>query len=206
MLSSNFCWELKSQKKIPLIGSKFVVFEGEILSISINYLNLINPLRRDIFPASLWPYDSLQTLGDQFFHRRSPLWDGRPNQKKWVFSFSKNGMDFRSLKVSKFHWYNSHWRLFSREQLATTPIPKTSYNDISEIHVYNKNNRQTKHNNSNPNPLAYVTYTLLLTFKATRRRKKQAAAHFWGLPCLHRLWPLKKLTASLPMKMDGLED
>lgn len=139
-----FFWELESQKKIPLIGSKFAVLEGEILSISINYLNLINPLGRDIFPGFLWPYDSLQALEDQFFHSWSPLWDGRPNKivkRKWVFSFSKHGMHFRSLKVREFHWYNSHWRLFSREQLATTPIPKTSYNDISGTHVYNRNNK-----------------------------------------------------------------
>lgn len=164
---------------------KFAVFEGEILSISINYLNLIDPLRRDIFPGSLWPYDSLQTLKDQFFHSRSPLWDRRPNKivkRKWVFSFSKHGMHFWSLKVWEFHWYNSHWRLFLREQQATTPIPKTSYNDISKIHFYNKNNKHTKHNNSNPNPLAYVTYTLLLTFKAPRRRKKQQQLTFGDCP------------------------
>ena len=31
MLLSHFCWELKSQKKIPLRGSKFAVLGGEIM-------------------------------------------------------------------------------------------------------------------------------------------------------------------------------
>ena len=96
-VTSICCWSSSHQKKIPLIGSKILPrFEGRNSLHLKHYLGLINPGGREIFFLTLWLLNQI----------------GLPTLR--VFSFSKHGMHFRSLKLWEFHWYNSHWRLFSR--------------------------------------------------------------------------------------------